>query len=106
MDPPETIDHYRVGARLGSGGMGEVYVAVDLHLERQVAIKLPSLENTGTQYKRRFLDEARAASRLDHPNIARVFDYGETPEGRPYLVMELVKGPSLASILGAGPPPL
>jgi tetratricopeptide (TPR) repeat protein len=106
MDPPEIIDHYRIGARLGSGGMGEVFVAVDLHLERQVAIKLPSLESTGTQYKRRFLDEARAASRLDHPNIARVYDYGETPEGRPYFVMELVKGPSLASILEAGPPPL
>src|SRR5262249_51393167 len=50
-----------------------------------------------------FLSEARAASRLDHPNIARIYDYGEAPDGRPFLVMELVKGRNLRQVLKDGP---
>src|SRR5215469_18783451 len=83
--------------------MGEVYAAEDTHLGRRVAIKFPSPRNNGADFRSRFLSEARAASRLDHPNIARIYDYGEAPDGRPFLVMELVKGRNLRQVLKDGP---
>ncbi len=99
----EQVSHYRILEKLGVGGMGEVYVAEDAHLARRVAIKFPNPGDAGTRYRERFLVEARAASSLDHPNIARVYDYGETPSGRPFLVMELVRGTDLRSLLTDGP---
>jgi len=77
--------------------MGVVYLAEDTHLARRVAIKfLSSLDH---HYRARFLREARAVSSLSHANIAAVFDYGETDDGQPYIVMELVKGSTLGQLL-------
>ncbi|RPI56582.1 MAG: hypothetical protein EHM56_04400, partial [Chloroflexi bacterium] len=92
-------DRYRLDVELGRGGMGVVYRAHDLLLDRDVALKLLS-QQSGTAASARLLQEARAAARLNHPNIVSVYDAGEAdvPEvgGRvPFIVMELVGGPSL-----------
>lgn len=100
----ETVSHYRIIEQLGEGGMGIVYLAEDTTLGRQVAMKF--LTSTAADYRARFLREARAVSVLTHPNIATVFDYGETPEGQPYIVMELIKGEPLSEKLRAGSLPL
>src|SRR6476619_8477390 len=96
----QTVSHYRILEKLGEGGMGAVYLAEDLHLARQVAIKF--LTSTDHHYRARFIREARAVSALIHPNIAMVHDYGETPEGQPFIVMEFVKGKSLSVLLDEG----
>ena len=79
----ETLSHYRVLERLGSGGMGDVYRAEDLRLRRDVALKMlrsDAVEHDATQ---RLLAEARAASTLNHPNIAVVYETGEAEHQRP-----------------------
>ena len=97
----QTISHYRILSKIGEGGMGTVYVAEDTVLGRRVAVK--SLKVPAGQahksFHTRFLREARAASRLNHPHIATIHDYGETDDGQPYLVMELIEGHSLNEIL-------
>jgi serine/threonine protein kinase len=97
----QKISQYLILEKLGEGGMGVVYLAEDTVLGRRVAFK--SLKDTGTpefnQYKTRFLREARLASVLNHPNIVSVYDYGETEDGLPYLVMEYVKGKNLSDVL-------
>jgi tetratricopeptide (TPR) repeat protein len=100
----QTISHYRIISQLGEGGMGVVYLAEDTTLGRRVAMKF--LSSTTREYRARFLREARAVSALTHPNIATVFDYGETPEGQPYIVMELIKGEPLNEKLRDGSLPL
>lgn len=101
--PGETIGQYRVQSLLGRGGMGEVYLAVDLALDRRVALKLLPRELTGDKHRvRRFTQEARAASGLSHPNIVAVYGFGECELGQ-YLVMELVEGRSPVQL---GPLPL
>jgi tetratricopeptide (TPR) repeat protein/tRNA A-37 threonylcarbamoyl transferase component Bud32 len=97
----QTISHYRILSKIGEGGMGTVYVAEDILLERQVAVKSLKVPSTPAQkhFRTRFLREARAASRLNHPHIATIYDYGETDDGQPYLVMELIEGHSLNDIL-------
>lgn len=97
-----TISHYRILNKLGEGGMGVVYVAEDILLERRVAIKTLNVEPEKQHYRQRFLREARAVSALHHPNIAVVHDYGETPDGKPFIVMELVEGETLAELLSQG----
>ena len=97
-----SVSHYRIVEKLGSGGMGEVFVAKDERLGRQVAIKFPALREQAGESHRRFEREARAASRLTHPNIARIYDYGESADGRPFLVMELVQGTTLRDVLRKG----
>ena len=81
--------------------MGTVYVAEDTLLGRRVAIKSLKIASVPgqTHFRTRFLREARAASRLNHPHIATVHDYGETEDGQPYLVMELIDGQSLGDLL-------
>ncbi|HUB84019.1 MAG TPA: protein kinase [Bryobacteraceae bacterium] len=98
----QTVSHYRIVGKLGHGGMGIVYLAEDLHLERRVAIKFSSAAPENAAYRARFLREARAASALNHPHIARIYDYGETADGQPFLVMELVSGEDLAHRLARG----
>jgi serine/threonine protein kinase/Flp pilus assembly protein TadD len=88
----KTISHYRIVKQIGSGGMGVVYEAEDTVLHRRVAIK--TIKDTGHQ-KSRLLREARAISRLNHPFIATVYDFGETVEGQPFIVMELIGGQTL-----------
>jgi tetratricopeptide (TPR) repeat protein len=78
--------------------MGTVYLAEDTHLGRRVAIKFPSLNSDSHDFRARFLREARAVSELSHPGIATLFDYGETNEGRPFLVMELARGRTLTEL--------
>ncbi|MBW3547376.1 MAG: serine/threonine protein kinase [Actinobacteria bacterium] len=94
---------YRLGAVVGRGGMAEVRTAEDLRLGRRVAVKLlrtDLAEQDGV--RERFEDEARSAARLSHPNVVAVFDTGEH-EGIPYIVMELLPGPSLADLIAKGP---
>ena len=98
----QVISHYRIVARLGEGGMGAVYLAEDLHLGRSVAIKLPTEAPTPHQFRARFLREARAASSLNHPNIGSVYDYGETTDGQPFIVMEFIKGQTLSDLIDEG----
>ncbi|HKP47140.1 MAG TPA: tetratricopeptide repeat protein, partial [Pyrinomonadaceae bacterium] len=100
----ETISHYRITEKLGEGGMGVVYLAEDTTLGRRVAIKF--LSSTAKEYRARFLREARAVSVLTHPNIATVYDYGETEDDQPYIVMELIRGQPLNEKLHEGSLPL
>ena len=98
----QSVSRYRIVERLGAGGMGEVYRAVDPLLKRSIALKFPLTPKQSLHQARRFLDEARAASRLDHPNIARVFDFGDAPDGRPFIVMEYVDGDGLKDLIRNG----
>ena len=96
----QTVSHYRIIERLGAGGMGTVYLAEDTVLGRRVAIKTLTDLGPGNQHFRtRFLREARAVSALSHPHIATIHDYGETPDGQPYIVMEFIKGETLADLM-------
>ncbi len=97
------LGHYEIQASIGAGGMGEVYRAVDSRLGRTVAIKVLSGPFTNDQDRlRRFEQEARATSHLNHPNIISIFDVG-TFEGIPYVVEELLEGESLRQRLKEGP---
>ncbi len=91
---------YRIVEQIARGSMGQVYRAEQSNLGRAVAVKVmsPTLV-ADPQMVARFNNEARAASSLNHPNCVRVFDYGETPDGRPYIVMELLQGQELAALL-------
>ncbi len=95
-----TVSHYRITARLGAGGMGEVFLAEDTRLERKAAIKfLPSEMAKDPERRQRFLKEARAASALNHPNVCIVYDVGETDDGLPFIAMEYIEGGSLDHVL-------
>lgn len=95
---------YRLGRRLGTGGMAAVWLAIDERLGRPVAIKALA-EHMGEdgEYRRRFRREAKLAARLQHPNLVGVYDY--RAGDRPYLVMEYIEGGSLAERLAAGDAP-
>jgi serine/threonine protein kinase/Tfp pilus assembly protein PilF len=96
-----TVSHYRILETLGEGGMGMVYLAEDTLLGRRVAIKTIHARANAEdqQFRARFLREARAVSTLSHPHIATIHDYGETEDGEPYIVMELIKGPTLGELM-------
>ncbi|HKU44474.1 MAG TPA: serine/threonine-protein kinase [Polyangiales bacterium] len=98
---------YRLQRLLGEGGMGNVWLAQNELLELPVAIKILRPDLRGTEAAARMLTEARVQAKLHHPHVVRVFDYGETPAGDAYIVMELLEGVSLAEWLetrGALPP--
>ncbi|HEX2458432.1 MAG TPA: protein kinase, partial [Vicinamibacterales bacterium] len=98
----DTVGPYRILGLLGKGGMGEVYIARDERLGRDVAIKvLPATYADNVDRLRRFDQEARAAAALNHPNILAVYDTG-TYEGAPYIVSEVLKGQTLRDMLGHG----
>ena len=89
------VGSYKVLSLVGAGGMGEVYRAKDTRLGREVAVKiLPAAFSTDTDRLRRFEQEARAAGRLNHPNVLAIYDVG-THEGSPYIVSELLEGETL-----------
>lgn len=93
--PVETIAHYRIMEPLGAGGMGAVYKAFDNKLQRVVALKVLPPEYVSQQdRRRRFFQEARAASALNHPHILTVYEVGED-DGKPYIAMEYVEGQTL-----------
>ncbi|MFY9573748.1 MAG: serine/threonine-protein kinase, partial [Blastocatellia bacterium] len=94
------ISHYRILSLLGSGGMGEVYLAEDTRLDRKVALKLLPAEFTKDENRlRRFIQEAKAASALNHPHIVTVYDIGESDAGH-FIVMEFVQGRTLGTMIG------
>jgi eukaryotic-like serine/threonine-protein kinase len=105
---PRVVDSkYRVDRVLGRGGMGAVYCAHDMRLERDVAIKVVRAELLSDPDARtRFRREAQLVARLQHPGIVSVFDYGTLPDGAAFLVMEYVRGRDLRAVLRAdGPMP-
>jgi hypothetical protein len=96
------LDHFRIERKLGAGGMGEVYLATDLALDRAVAIKvLPAQATTGPA-RERLVREARAQARVQHPNVAHIYFIGEDA-GRLYFAMELLAGKTLADQIADGP---
>ncbi|HMF10344.1 MAG TPA: protein kinase [Thermoanaerobaculia bacterium] len=98
------LGQYRITAAIGAGGMGEVYRATDARLGREVAIKvLPASVASDPERRKRFEQEARSASALNHPNILTVYDVGEI-EGTSYLAMELVEGKTLRELLASAEP--
>ena len=99
----ETISHYRILDQIGAGGMGVVYKAYDQQLEREVALKLlPQGLLADEAARRRFRKEALALARLNHPNIATIFEFG-TEEGLDFLVTEYIPGITLDTKLSSGP---
>ncbi len=93
-------DRYLVQERLGEGGMGEVYLAEHVRIKRKVAVKLMRTWMVGDPVAvSRFHREAENASQISHPNVAQVYDFGETADGMIYLAMEYVPGEPLSSIL-------
>src|SRR2546430_14371596 len=106
MDPPESIAHYRITAKLGEGGMGAVYRATDTRLGRDVALKFLSSALAGdADYMARFQREASVLASLNHPNIATIHGLEESG-GTRAIVMELVEGPTLADLISRGPLPV
>ena len=96
---------YRLDAYLSRGGMGSVYRATHLMLEKPVALKVIKPELVGSsEFARRFQREARAATSLNHPNIVAVYDLGQAEDGTLYIAMELVDGPSLKDAIQKGGP--
>jgi serine/threonine protein kinase len=98
----QTILHYKITDKLGAGGMGEVYLAHDERLDRQVALKfLPAHVQSEATSRERFLREAQAASKLTHPNIVGLY-YIEQVDDRDFIVMEYVRGRSLRDVIAEG----
>jgi serine/threonine protein kinase len=96
LTPGQRVKHYQIVNLIGEGGMGEVYLATDTILGRRVALKLlPEFVSKDPERLRRFTQEARAASRLSHPNVCVVHEIGETEDGRPFIAMEYVEGMTL-----------
>src|SRR6478736_1304685 len=93
----ETINNYRVSELLGEGGMGAVYLATHPFMGRKAAIKVLRREFAEDRgLVERFMNEARAANAIRHPNIIDIIDVGRMPSGIPYLMMEFLEGESLA----------
>jgi serine/threonine protein kinase len=102
-----TVPRYQILVPIGIGGMGVVYRAEDTLLGRTVVLKfLPPMLTPNPRAKARFLNEARAASALDHPNICTIYEVGETAEGQLYLAMAYYEGETLKQRLERGPLPV
>jgi two-component system LytT family response regulator len=100
------LAHYRIVSKLGAGGMGEVYLAQDLNLDRPVALKiLPPEVAHDPDRMRRFIQEAKTASALSHPNVAHVFEIGDA-DGVTFLAMEYIEGQTLNARIAGAPLPL
>jgi len=106
-DPvPDAVSHYEIVERIGEGGMGVVFRARDTRLDRTVTLKFvhPHLGRVG-EMRERFVQEARSASALDHPNICTIHEIDETPDGRLFMVMAYYEGETLKERLERGPLP-
>ncbi|MHB8969225.1 MAG: serine/threonine protein kinase [Pirellulaceae bacterium] len=105
--PGSLIGRHRVRRKLGAGAFASVYLAWDAQLQRDVAVKVPHPARLDDVHARqRFLEEARAIARLEHPRIVAVYDASELADGTVVLVMQYVAGPSLRQTLDAGPMPV
>ncbi len=97
---PWAVLGYRIIEQIGKGGMGTVYRARQVSMDREVALKiLPPRLAADKEYIRRFIQEARATGQLSHPHIVRVYDVGHTKKGVYYFSMELVEGQTLGDIM-------
>src|SRR5687767_10686185 len=98
---PRSVDRkFRIDQRIGRGGMGAVYRARDVRLDRDVALKIVRADLLHEpESRRRFRREAQLLARLQHPSIVWVLDFGTFPDGAAYLVMEFVRGEDLRSVL-------
>jgi serine/threonine-protein kinase len=94
LSPGDAVSHYRVVGKLGEGGMGSVWLAEDLVLGRRVALKLIRAEDESEVMRQRLLREARAASRLTHPNICTIYEAGIV-DGEPFIAMQYIDGQAL-----------
>jgi serine/threonine-protein kinase len=98
----QSISHYRIIKKLGAGGMGEVYLAQDTKLDRKVAVKVLPADLAANQDRmRRFVQEAKAAAALNHPNIAHIYEIGES-DGTNFIAMEFVDGETLREKIHGG----
>ena len=105
ISPNTTIAHYTIVSKIGAGGMGEVYRARDMRLNREVAIKvLPAMFILDGDRLARFKREAQVLASLNHPNVAGIYGLEEC-DGFVALVLELVPGPTLADRIAGGPVP-
>jgi TolB-like protein/Tfp pilus assembly protein PilF len=96
----KTISHYKILEKLGDGGMGEVFLAEDTKLKRKVALKfLPKEFSRDPEAKKRFMEEARSSSHLDHNNICVIYDIKETDDGQLFIIMNYCKGDTLLDII-------
>src|SRR3954467_14637701 len=97
------LGRYEIRSKLGEGGMGEVYLARDTQLDRDVALKILTADVARDQQRlHRFLQEARAAAALSHPNIAHIYEIGEA-DGTHFIAMEYVEGDSLDKKIAGRP---
>src|SRR5437868_14785545 len=102
FEPGMMVGSYKILSLLGKGGMGEVLLAEDTRLDRKVALKiLPANLTHDPERLRRFTQEARAASALNHPNILTIYEVGET-EGAPYIATEFIQGETLRERMNHG----
>jgi tetratricopeptide (TPR) repeat protein len=105
--PGDTLGRYRIERPLAHGGMGVVYLAYDARLDRPAVLKLlPRHSSLDPAARRRFEEEARAASALDHPHIATVYDIGDAPDGRVFIAMAYYEGETLREEIERGPLPI
>src|SRR5262245_19410726 len=103
--PGGVLSHYRIEERLGAGGMGVVYRATDIKLNRTVALKIIGGEAVQAEQRTRFLKEARAASAINHPNIVTIYEV-DSDGDVDFLAMELLSGQSLDKRIAGGPLPV
>ena len=107
MDDRLICGHYQLLEQIGAGGMGEVYLARDTRLDRRVALKfLPSRLSNDAKARERLLREAKAASRISHPNILTIHEVGEDENGNVFIAMQYVEGTPLSELIKNGPLPI
>src|SRR3989440_8402636 len=99
LSPGTKLGRYEIRSKIGEGGMGEVYLAEDSKLNRKVAIKILPAEVASDQERmRRFVQEAKAAAALNHPNIAHIYEIGEA-NGLNFIAMEFIDGHTLRQLI-------
>src|SRR6266480_2532519 len=102
IEPGVRLGRYEIRSKIGAGGMGEVYLAQDTELDRKVALKILPAEVASNQDRmRRFVQEAKAAAALNHPNIAHIYEIGEAA-GLNFIAMEFIDGHTLRQLIHGG----